>query len=100
MGDVRDHVERRSVLDRVIESNEYRLDALVRQGVDVTVDGPTVLQFLFERALATASAREFQLDWVLNVAGLVKQLEADARPVDLAGAESGERPARVLTTRS
>jgi len=71
--------DRRSVLGRVAESNECRLDALGRQGVHVGVDGPTVLEFLFDRVFATGTARGLRRDWILNVAGWLSHIEREAR---------------------
>lgn len=55
MGSARSHCDR-SILARVLESNESRLDALDRQGIRVTIDGPTALEFLFDRTLASGTA--------------------------------------------
>ncbi len=59
----------------MLESNERRLDALDRRGVLVAVDGRTVLQFLFDRTLASNTTRAFRLNWGLNVAGLLNEAE-------------------------
>jgi hypothetical protein len=68
----------RSTFGRVLESNECRLDALDRQGIRVDVDGPTVLEFLFDRALAFGTGRELRLNWVLNIAGWLNYIESEA----------------------
>ena len=73
---------RRSILGRVLESNERRLEALDRQGVRVMVDAPAVLEFLCDRALVSGTARELRLNWMLNVAGLLNELETEARQRD------------------
>ena len=72
---VRDHSEGRATLGHVRESNERRFEALDRRGIEVVVDGPAVLQFLFHRTLVSRSPREFRLIWMLNVAGLLKNAE-------------------------
>jgi len=61
----------------VLESNEQRLDRLDRRGVPVAVDGAAVLEFLFERALTTRTARELRRAWILNVAGLLNDVEGE-----------------------
>ena len=76
---------RRSGYGRVLESNESRLEALDRQGVQVVVDARKMLQFFLDRALVSPTPREFEHEWVLNVAGLVKQFETDARATENPG---------------
>ena len=78
MGNTRDYANRESIFARVLESNESRLDALDRQGIQIKVDGPTVLEFLFDRTLANGTTREHRLNWMLNVAGLLNQIETEA----------------------
>jgi len=68
----------------VLDSNERRLEALDRQGVQVTVDGPTALEFLLDRALVNGTARELRLNWMLNVAGLLNHIETAAHKNTLA----------------
>jgi hypothetical protein len=101
MGNARSHCDRRSILGRVLESNECRLDALDRQGIPVVVDGPTVLEFLFDRALASGTARELRLNWMLNIAGLLNQVETEAYQANLARTERtgrGSSTAHRLST--
>ena len=59
----------------MLDSNECRLDRLDSQGIEFIVDGVAVLQFLFQRVLATRTAQDFKLNWALNVAGLLDQVE-------------------------
>ena len=84
MGIESDNRYRRSSFGRVLESNECRLEELDRQGIQVVVDGPQVIQFFFDRALASSTPREFEHEWVLNVAGLVKQFEAETHQTESA----------------
>jgi len=94
MGSTRIDSDRRSILGRVRDSNERRLDALDRQGIRVTVDGPTALEFLFDRVLAIGSAREMRLNWMLNIAGLLNQVETEACQTNLTPTERiARRPA-------
>jgi hypothetical protein len=94
MGRARSHSDRRSILTRVLESNECRLDVLDRQGIRVTVDGPTVLEFLFDRTLASGTARELRLNWMLNIAGLLNQIETEAHQTNPTRTElTAHRPA-------
>jgi hypothetical protein len=65
-----------STLAKVRESNEARLDALASKGVSIVIDGPALVSFLFDRALACDSARDFRRSWILNVAGLLNEIEA------------------------
>jgi hypothetical protein len=82
MGNTRNDANHGSIFGRVLESNECRLDALDRQGIQISVDGPTVLEFLFDRALANGTTREHRLNWMLNVAGLLNQVETEAYPAN------------------
>jgi hypothetical protein len=85
MGIAYGHPGRRSGFGRVLESNESRLEALDRQGVQVVVDARQMLQFFLDRALVSSTPREFEHEWVLNVAGLVKEFEAEARSTENPG---------------
>ena len=78
MGITPDRRGRRPGFGRVLESNESRLEALDRRGIQVVVDAQRTLQFFLDRALASATPREFEHEWALNVAGLVKQFEAES----------------------
>jgi hypothetical protein len=64
-----------SMLERVLDSNECRLDRLDDQGMEFIIDGVAVLQFLVQRILASRTAQDFRLNWALNVAGLLDQVE-------------------------
>jgi hypothetical protein len=98
MGAVRDRCEHRLSLGQVLESNARRLDALDRQGTQVVVDAPAVLEFLFDRALADATPLEFRLNWVRNVAGLLNSIEPEMQREPLLASgraeAAGRRPAR------
>ncbi|HET9729561.1 MAG TPA: hypothetical protein VFR41_09090 [Acidimicrobiia bacterium] len=41
------------------------------------MDAPAVLEFFFDRVLMSESAKEFRRTWVLNLAGLLGQVERD-----------------------
>jgi len=86
MGNAGDRPVRRTNFQRVIESNERRLEALDRQGVPLVVDGRRVLQFFFDRALASVTLRDFDHEWALNVTGLVKQFETEAHATEIPAA--------------
>jgi hypothetical protein len=66
-------------LQRLLASNETRLDRLDHAGVPLVVDGSAVVEFLFERVMAHTTANDFKLSWALNVAGLLNELESDVR---------------------
>jgi hypothetical protein len=78
MGTAHKNPGARTSFGRVLESNEHRLEALDRKGIPLVVDGRQMLQFFLDRALVSTNSREFELEWALNVAGLVKQFESDA----------------------
>jgi hypothetical protein len=69
------HPASHSTLERVLDSNECRLDRLDDQGIEFIVDGVAVLQFLFQRILASRTTQDFKLNWALNVAGLLEHVE-------------------------
>jgi hypothetical protein len=69
----RDH---RVDLVGVLDSNERRLDLLHHRGLRIVVDGPALLQFVFEQTLAH-DAVQFRRRWVLNVAGLLDAVDTD-----------------------
>jgi hypothetical protein len=75
--DEHDRSDHRSPLTRVLEANERRLEALDRQGVRVTVDGAALLRFFLDRAATIGTQREFRTNWVMNVAGLLDELDDD-----------------------
>jgi hypothetical protein len=72
-----------SILLRVSDSNAARLDRLHGQGVQVVVDGRDVLEFLFERVLATKTVSEFDRSWAFNIDGLLDQVETTAGACDV-----------------
>src|SRR3954464_4571117 len=71
-------VDNQSILIRVRDSNAARLDRLHSHGVQLVVDGCDVLQFLFERVLATQTVSEFDRSWAFNIEGLLDQVETSA----------------------
>lgn len=79
---------RRTSLSELLDYNARRLDQLGSRGTVLAIDGAAVIEFVFERVLASATASEFTLKWARNVSGLLDQLEAHAsvppcaRPAD------------------
>ena len=69
------HPDRQSILERVLDSNECRLDRLDSQGIEFNIDGVAVLPVLLQRTLASRTNHDFKLNWALNVAGLLDQVE-------------------------
>jgi hypothetical protein len=67
---------RYSPLSQLLDSNARRLDTLHHRGVDVVLDGPALLQFVFERVLATGARTDYRVNWALNVAGLLDDIES------------------------
>ena len=81
-------VDNQLILIRVRDSNAARLDRLHSHGVQLVVDGCDVLQFLFERVLATKTVSEFDRSWALNIEGLLDQVETSASTSDIATGRS------------
>jgi hypothetical protein len=78
----REQQDRRSMVARVLESNERRFEMLDRRGICVAVDAAALLQFYLERIVMIGSTTEFRRIWALNLAGLLKEWEKDpALPV-------------------
>jgi hypothetical protein len=69
------HPDNQSILERVLDSNECRLDRLDGHGIEFAIDGAAVLQFLFQRVLASRTTHDFRLNWAMNVAGLLDEVE-------------------------
>ena len=69
------HPDSQSILERLLESNECRLDRLDSQGIEFIIDGVAVLPFLLQRILVSRTTHDFKLNWALNVAGLLDQVE-------------------------
>jgi hypothetical protein len=65
-----------SALDQLLDSNARRLDTLHNRGVDVIVNGPALLQFVFDRVLATGPRADHRLNWARNVASLLDDVES------------------------
>src|SRR5215831_5687555 len=62
----------------VLDANERRLDILHQRGVRLVIDGPALLQFVFEQILAH-DAVQFRRKWVFNVARLLDAVDTDPR---------------------
>jgi hypothetical protein len=69
---------RRTNLSELLDCNARRLDQLGSRRAVVAIDGAAVIEFVFERVLASATASEFTLKWARNVSGLLDELEAHA----------------------
>jgi hypothetical protein len=62
----------------VLDSNEFRFDRLYERGFELAVDGVAVIQFLFERVVASPTQGDFRIKWALDVAGVLADAEAEA----------------------
>ena len=72
-------IDRRSIVGRVLESNETRLETLNQYGIPVIIDARSLLEFFFIQTLATDAA-QFRHKWAMNVSRLLDQIDAERRP--------------------
>ena len=72
------YARRRTGLGELLDSNARRLDHLGSHGTSLIIDGPAVIEFVFERVLASRTTNEFTLKWAQNVSGLLDHLETQA----------------------
>jgi hypothetical protein len=96
------HDQQRSVVNRLLESNERRLDNLDSHGIRVFLDGPAVLRFLLDQTLAAPCAWQFQRQWASNVAGLLTQCDDHAGPstdIAIVGHRHTHTPLRMESSR-
>jgi hypothetical protein len=72
-----DHERASVLLSRIDDSNAYRLDSLHARDIAFGIHGPAVLEFLFQRIIATKSTQALRRDWVLQVARLLDLIETE-----------------------
>jgi hypothetical protein len=70
--------DRQRTLSRVLDSNGSRLDRLHERGFQLAVDGVAVIQFLFERILASPTQHDFRFNWAFDVAAVLADAETEA----------------------
>jgi hypothetical protein len=71
-------VDRSSVMHRLFDSNEFRLDRLIRRGRPIHVDGKALLLFVFDRSLHERDANRARLTWARDVAKLIDEFEQES----------------------